>query len=59
MRHKKYTSCYIHQNRNGDLKKFVRNMIAPVKHLFNDHSFCDPAWCWSKDVQQNVEKILT
>ena len=58
MRLKKYTSCYIHQNQNGDLNKFVSNAIAPVEHLFNDHSFCDPAWYWSKDVEQNVEKIL-
>ena len=41
IRIKKYTSCYIVQNREGDFKKFVANVLAPIEHLFNEHSYCD------------------
>ena len=41
LRIKKYTSLYIHQNRSVDFKQFVSNAMAPVVHLFNDHSFCN------------------
>ena len=58
MRLKKYVGCYISQNRNGCFKKFVRNARAPVEHLFDDHSFCDSTWCWSKEIEQTVDEIM-
>ena len=39
-------------------KNFITNAMVPVEHLFNDHSFFDAAWSWSKDVEENVDKIL-
>ena len=59
LRIKKYTSLYIHQNRTGDFKHFVANAMAPVEHLFNEHSFCSAQWWWSKELQQQVDKIIT
>ena len=59
MRIKKYTSCYIVQNREGDFNKFVANALAPIEHLFNEHSYCDAEWCWSKEMDEKVHEILT
>ena len=59
MRIKKYTSCYIVQNREGDFNKFVANVLAPIEHLFNEHSYCDAEWCWSKEMDEKVHEILS
>ena len=58
LRIKKYTSLYVFQNRTGSFDKFVNNALAPVEHLFNEHSFCDSAWCWSRELEEQVDKIL-
>ena len=58
LRLKKYTSLYIHQNRTGDFKEFVSNAMAPVEHLFNEHSFCNPEWCYSKAIEQKVDEVI-
>jgi hypothetical protein len=56
---KNYTSCYIIQNREGDFKKFVANALAPIKHLFNEHTYCDVEWCWSKEMDEKVHELLS
>ena len=56
---KRYTSYYIRQNRSGPLLDFVANAKAPIEHLFNDHTWCNPSWCWSKEVQENEDKITS
>ena len=58
MRIKKYTSLYIHQNRNGGFKKFLANDIVPVKYLFNHHSFCNPEWCHSKVLYNKIDELI-
>ena len=58
MRIKKHTSCYIMQNREGEFKKFVKNALAPLEHVFNNHAFCDAAWCWSKEMAEKVDEVL-
>jgi hypothetical protein len=58
MRIKKYTSFYIMQHRQGDLKKFVQNARAPIEHLFNEHAYCDASWCWAKDIEEKRSEII-
>jgi hypothetical protein len=55
---KKYTSCYVMQNRTGDFKRFVANAVASVEHLFNEHSFCDAAWCWNKEISEKSKERM-
>jgi hypothetical protein len=59
MRIKKYTSCYIMQNRQGCFKKFVANATAPIEHLFNNHIYCDSSWCWSREIEDKVHEIIS
>ena len=56
---KRYTSYYIHQNRNKPLAKLIANSKAPVEHLFNDHTWCDPSWCWAKEVSVKKDQIMS
>ena len=58
LRTKKYTSLYIHQNRTGDFSSFLANAMAPVEHLFNNHSFCNPEWCYSKALEDKIDEII-
>ena len=51
MRMEKYIGYYITQN--------MSNAIAPVEHLFDEHSFCDSSWCYSKEIEESVHKIIT
>ena len=56
---KRYASYYIRQNRSKPLAVFVKNAKAPIEHLFNDHTWCDSSWCWSKDVNEKKDQILS
>ena len=65
---KQYNSYYIRQNRSKPLLKFFSNAKAPVEHLFNDRTWCDPLWCWAKEVaakkmrlclQLQIERLVT
>ena len=58
LRFKKYVSCYITQNRNGDFEKFVNNAKAPVEHLFDNHEFCDHTWCYAKEISNKTHEII-
>ena len=46
------------QNREGDFDTFVRNALAPLEYLFNNHAFCDAAWCWAKEIEQKVDEAI-
>ena len=46
------------QNREKGLDEFAKNACAPVEHLFDNHQFCDPAWCWTKDIDDKCHRIL-
>ena len=59
LRLRKYTRCYISQNRNLPIDDFVRNAKAPVEHLFNDHQWCNASWCWAKDLDNKTHKMYT
>ena len=56
---KRYVSYYIRQNRDKSPLDFVKNAKAPIEHLFNDHTWCDSSWCWSKDMEEKEECILS
>ena len=57
LRLKKYTACYISQNRDGNFEKFVQNARAPIEYLFANHEFCDNSWCWSKEIDEVKMKV--
>ena len=59
LRIKKYIGYYIFQNRNKDFDTFVQNAVAPIEHMFNGHSFCDPSWCSSKEIEEKVHNMLS
>ena len=58
LRLKKYTSCYIMRHRTDDFESFLKNARAPVEHLFNSHEFCDASWCWAKEIEVRMQKIM-
>ena len=58
MRIKKYTSCYIIQNRTKDIGRFVHNAVALIEHLLNEHSFCDASWCCNKEISEKSKEIM-
>ena len=45
-------------NRNAPLEDFVKLARAPIEHLFNNHEWCDPEWCWSKSLSEKQEKMM-
>ena len=59
LRVKKYTSCYIYQNRNAPLEDLIKRARAPIEHLFNVHEWCDPEWCWAKSLGDDQEKMMS
>ena len=58
LRLKKYFSCYINQNRSISFQYFRDNAFAPAEHLFDNHEFCDAAWCWSKDLMEKSHLLI-
>ena len=52
LRLKKYISCFIGKSHNLPLEEFCTAAKAPVEHLFNCHEWCDPSWCWAKELSQ-------
>ena len=55
---KKYTSCYIYQNKSSPLQDFVKQARAPIEHLSNAYEWCNPEWCWSKSLDDQQEKMM-
>ena len=42
---KKNWGYMIIQNRGKTMDEFIKSAKAPLEHMFNDHTFCDPKWC--------------
>ena len=47
-RMKKYYSYYIKQNRSKGIEWLAKHAMAPLNHLFDDHSLCTSSWCHKK-----------
>ena len=47
-RMKKYYSYYIKQNRGKGISYLMKHAMAPLDHMFDDHSLCDSSWCHKK-----------
>ena len=39
------------------LLTFVNNAKAPIEHLFNDHTWCDSLWYWSKKIEDKKNRV--
>ena len=44
-RFKKYYGYMLKQHKDSTLESLIEHCFAPIEHLFNDHSLCDPKWC--------------
>ena len=40
------------------MSEFIANARDPIEHLFNDHTWCDSAWCWAKEVSDKIGKVM-
>ena len=58
LRLKKYTACYIFQARKADFTTFCCSAMAPVDHMFWNHAFFDEAWCWARDLDEQMHKNI-
>lgn len=47
-RMKKYYSYYIKQNRDKGLSWLMEHAMAPLDHMFDDHTLCSSSWCHRK-----------
>ena len=54
LRLKKYYSYYIKCNRNKDIEDIMKNIVAPIDHLFDDHKHCDSSWCHKKAEEEST-----
>ena len=59
LRIKKYYSIYISQNKTKSFQDFVSNCRAPIEHFFDDHTSCDPTWCWAKSIDERLHHAIT
>ena len=41
------------------MKDFVKRARTPIEHLFNNHEWCDPEWCWAKSLNEKQEKMMS
>lgn len=53
MRLKKYFGYYLHQNRSKSIEELQKNAMAPLKHLFDNHEFCQSTWSAKKKKRKN------
>ena len=54
---KRYTAYYIRKNRSKPLLTFVKNAKVPIEHFFNDHTWCDSLWYWSKKIEDKKNRV--
>ena len=54
-----YIYKLVHGFYQHDINKFIKNALAPIEHLFNNHVFSDPAWCWARDIDDRIHEIIT
>ena len=59
LRIKKYIGCFIYQNRSLPLSEMIKKAKAPIEHLFNCHEWCDPEWCWAKQLDAKQHELTT
>lgn len=41
------------------LEEFANSANAPIKHLFNCHTWCDTEWCCARELDDATHKIMT
>ena len=59
LRLKKYIGCFVYKNRHLPPEKFAAKAMAPIEHLFDCHEWCDPEWCYAKEIENRVDTLLT
>ena len=47
---------YLHWEENKE--EIKRKVLAPVEHLFNDHQYCDPKWCYVLQAQNENKPYM-
>ena len=52
---KKYYLYYIKCNQDKSLSDIMKNVMAPLDHLFDDHKHCDSNWCYKKAQEEKVK----
>ena len=57
IRIKEYWGAMIKQaqtlDKDNDMEKIIKKAKAPIEHLFDNHEFCDIAWCYSKQATRD------
>ena len=41
-------------NRNKKIEDIMKNIMAPIDHLFDDHKHCDSSWCHKKAEEEGM-----
>ena len=54
LRLKKYYSYYIKMNRKKSVEDMMKNIMAPLDHMFDDHHLCDSKWCYKKRAEEDT-----
>ena len=54
LRLKKYYSYYIKMNREKSVEDMMKNIMAPLDHMFDDHHLCDSKWCYKKRAEEDT-----
>ena len=47
------------QGRDQDFETFYNNRYAPLEHIFDNHAYCSPVWCWAKQIEDNLFQNLS
>ena len=45
---KKYYRYFIKQTHHLPFEQMMSQPYAPLEHIFDNHEFCNPAWCHKK-----------
>ena len=46
------------QGRDQDFETFYNNRYAPLEHIFDNHAYCSPVWCWAKQIPKTAATTL-
>ena len=58
LRIKKYHGYMLKQSRNLTLEEITNNCKAVIEHLFDNHEYCDVAWCKPKRIKAEVQRLI-
>ena len=58
LRLKKYYQYYIKQNRTKGIEHLRKYRLCPLEHLFDNHEFCDDAWCEKKRKEEKRKTVI-